>query len=270
MILTRRQFGLGLGAGLLCPRRAWAQPAAPSQLWVRDMAVTFDATANGNSSGSATTMSCTLTIGSGSNRAIGIGLCFSDTATPTGVTVTVGGTSATLVSGTDSSALGPDTTTMIFVLANPASGSTTVTANWTNATYGVIGADSVTGCDQTTPMTNGTTAFTNSGTSLAIPVTSASGDLTMTCVSLESGSAPTATDRTERWRLSNAFNCGCGGDTGPGTASPTHTWTFASTATVGSGANFLAAAAGGGGRTTKNTRAWPLGTEIGMHWRAEV
>jgi hypothetical protein len=27
---------------------------------------------------------------------------------------------------------------------------------------------------------------------------------------------------------------------------------------------------GGGGRTTKNTRAWPLGTEIGMNWRVEV
>lgn len=27
---------------------------------------------------------------------------------------------------------------------------------------------------------------------------------------------------------------------------------------------------GGGGRTTKNTRAFPLGTEIGMHWRGLV
>ena len=46
------------------------------------------------------------------------------------------------------------------------------------------------------------------------------------------------------------------------------TWTLSQSAvheaaTIG---NFKAAA-GGGGRTTKNTRAWPLGTEIGMNWR---
>lgn len=29
-------------------------------------------------------------------------------------------------------------------------------------------------------------------------------------------------------------------------------------------------AGGGGGRTTKNTRAWPLGMEIGMNWRGQI
>lgn len=33
---------------------------------------------------------------------------------------------------------------------------------------------------------------------------------------------------------------------------------------------FKADAGGGGGRTTKNTRAWPLGVEVGMNWRGTV
>lgn len=42
-------------------------------------------------------------------------------------------------------------------------------------------------------------------------------------------------------------------------------WAFSGTAIATVIATFKAAA-GGGGRTTKNTRAFPLGTEIGMNW----
>jgi len=48
------------------------------------------------------------------------------------------------------------------------------------------------------------------------------------------------------------------------------TWTVTASGNVflgGGNVNVAVAAAGGGGRTTKNTRAFPLGVEIGMNWQ---
>lgn len=51
-----------------------------------------------------------------------------------------------------------------------------------------------------------------------------------------------------------------------GAVNPTWSWTGAATAGA-IACSFTGT--GAGGRTTKNTRAWPLGTEIGMGWRQE-
>ena len=193
--------------------------------------VTYDNTASGGANSSP--LSFNITIGSGSNRAVAVGCSFSSSVT--GITVTVGGSSATLVSGTQSS--GESYISTIHVLAAPSSGSQSVSVSWTGTSSTYCGAVSASGVDQATPMNNGTFEHNGSGPTASVTITTTTGDLTFSVVSCESGSTPTSPNQTSRWAASQNFTTGSGGQTATGTGTISHTWATGS-GWLMSGANF--------------------------------
>ena len=132
---------------------------------------------------------------------------------------------------------------MLFGVVSPPSGSQTATVSWTTAATAEIIFLTASGVNQggvnSGTFNNGGTAFANGAVSIAI--TSADGDLTST-VGKEGSSVNLSTNQTERW-AHDATPPSQKGDTGPGTANPTHTWTPGQLAnTCMSGANFVASA----------------------------
>lgn len=211
--------------------------------------VAFDATANCAAScvnAGTSIPNFNITIGSGSNRAVGVGCSFN--AKVTGITVTVGGASASAVAGTNSTAAG-GTAFMVagFVLANPSTGVQAVAISWTNAATATCGAVSVSGADQATPGNNGTFAVATSGVP-TVAITSNSGDLTFAFLALESGAAATGVTQTAQWNIRQNFAIGTAGDTGPGTAGPiTHAYATTGSEWEYGGFNFKQAAGATGG-----------------------
>ena len=223
---------------LLCGS-AWAQ-----------VAYVGSATSCSTSSAGTSIASCSFTIPGGTtNGAVAVGLTFQTPGTPTAITVTVGGASATLVSGTDTGSTPPSGTRrrgMIYCVATGSTtGAQTVSVSWTGSTNGDAGMIGASGVDQTTPCNNGTFASTTTAT-MATSITSTSGDLTFDWTIDDSGSAGVPNTPTQTQRLAfqdNSFNSGNGLSTGPGTGTTTHQWTVSvgNGATM-SGTNFKAAA----------------------------
>lgn len=200
------------------------------------MAVTFDAVVEIRGEGVTTLTTAAFTVGSGSNRAGAVGLSFSAN-NPTAITTDIGGVSGILVPGSDSLDRGSNNRTMIFALVAPPSGSQTATASWTTAMDCILGAVTVSGNDQVTPMNGGVAQGVSSNSANpALTVPSVSGDLTLGVLS--ENATPSAPTQTERW--SDAFNIFGRGSTGAGAGSDTHKWTAASSLWAISGANFRA------------------------------
>ena len=225
------------------------------------MAVAFDVaqSTTGNFVSSLTTAA--FTVSSSADRAIAAGISWSGTTVSSvagaGVTLDSQGAAATSAGGIS---------VQQYAKANPSSGSQTATVTFGDANGLSLGIGICTfiGADQTTP-TSGYTTATGSG----------SGDLTVTASpapgaddfvmdtgfeDLASASAAGA-DQTSRWNT-GAFI----GSTQDGAAGGVMSWTH-----IGVGAwamtTVIIETVAAAGRTTKNTRAWPLGTEIGMNWR---
>lgn len=194
--------------------------------------VVFDSTASTGASSSPVTFS--IAIGSGSNRAIMIGCSYSTTAL-TGIAVTVGGVTANLVTGTTSS--GQAYMTTIHALANPASGSQTVSVSWSGTSTTYCGAVSASGVDQITPAQNGTFAAGGPIGPSSVAITSATNNLTFSVMAAESGATPTAPTQTSRWAAAQSFTTGSGGSTAAGASSVTHQWATGS-GWLASGADF--------------------------------
>lgn len=199
-------------------------------------AVAYD---NSNSAGtaSATSLSFSLTIGSGSNRAIAIGCAWSNKAI-TADAVTVGGTNAPAVANTTATNGSNSDMTKIYALANPASGSQTISISWTTAAVAVCGAVSVTGADQTTPLNNGNTNTSAANAAPTVSVTSNSGDLTFAVANIDSGNTIAGASNTERWNIRQSFTLGTAGQTGSGAGTESLSWTTATSSFEISGANF--------------------------------
>jgi hypothetical protein len=215
-------------------------------------AVAFDAVAHNSTSVNGTSIpNFTLTIGGGvTNGAVVVGVSFESTV-PTGVGVTIGGTSANLVSNTTATN-GTVTQTLIYCLATGSStGAKTITVTWTGTSGAGAGAISFSGADQTTPCNNGNNAIPTTGgtpTAESISITSTSGDLTFDWNNNNGGNTqPTAPNQTSRFSFTHAdFNNASAGSTGPGTGTATHTWTFATFEFISiSGVNIKAATGGG-------------------------
>jgi len=178
-------------------------------------------------------------IGSGANRAAMI-MVIMTTNAATGVTASLGGVSGTLIPGTDSGTTAT-VRTLIFCVANPPSGAQTATASWTNIVNGAdVGVITVSGADQTTPCTSGTSLAGNSRpVTTSVTIASATGDLTASVAYTNDAWAVPYTNQTLKWGLDSGQG---GADIGPGTGTTTHAWTdqWPLNAHAVSGANFKA------------------------------
>jgi len=210
------------------------------------MSASFDnAVSAGLGFGVTTLTTGAFTIGSGTNRAAQVHLTMGGNAA-TAITASLGGTSGSLVAGTDSGSTTTTDRTMIFSVIAPPSGSKTATASWTTAETADLGVITAAGVDQTTPCNNGTfSAGASSGsTSVALAVTSTSGDLAAACASVYQD-ALSSLSQTVKWGIDSTSTAGA---IGPGTGSTTFTSVrpFTSDGFAMSGANFKQAAAVGG------------------------
>ncbi|GEM_PF-5864945 len=201
-----------------------------------EAAVVFDATANSNATNGTSIPNFNITLGSGSNKAVLIGLSFSSNAV-SGVTVTVGGQAASLISGTDSGTTGTERS-LQFGRITTLSGVQAVAISWTGASSAVVGVVSATGVDQTTPFKNGTFS-SGAATPASVTITSAAGDMTIDTIAVVGGgNAPGAPTQTSRWNTADGGNNVFGvGSTAAGAATVTHQWTVDG-AWVSSGADF--------------------------------
>jgi len=180
-------------------------------------------------------------VGSGANRAAMIMVAMSAN-NATNVTASLGGVPGTLVAGTDSGTTA-SIRTLIFQVINPPSGPQTATVSWTTAMHADVGVITVTGVDQTTPVTNGRFVAFNASpaaaTSLTIP--SSPGDRTASIGFTTNDWV--SSNQTIAWGPDSSS---VQGDIGPGTGTTTHTWTdqYLGIPHSVSGANFRAAASG--------------------------
>jgi uncharacterized membrane protein len=190
--------------------------------------------------GVATVTTPSFTIGSRPNRAAMIMVAMSANGA-TSISASLGGVNGTLVAGTDS---GTTATirTMIFQVINPPSGSQNATVSWTGAMNVDVGVITVSGADQTTPVTNGTFAASNAApaATTSVTITSKFGDMTASVGYTTASWVTPFTNQTLKWGVDQSVT---GGDIGPGTGTTTHTWTdqFSAQTHSVSGANFKAA-----------------------------
>ena len=225
------------------------------------LAVAFDNTNSANFS-AVTTAGVTLTVGSGSNRAVMVGLTFNNNGN-TSIAVSGGGaTGWALVTGTDSTN-SRTARTLIWAAVNPSSGSQTFTATWGGGNAGgVIGAITVTGVNQTTPMINGTFG-TGTGATASVAITTANGDLTGS-VAGNAGGNLSAPNQTQAWLDNTITNAKAGGEYHASTTtSDSHTWAVASTRSwVISGARFQAAGGSAFTQTVSGTLSFTGPTNL--------
>lgn len=212
----------------------------PSQGWG---AVAYDATANGQrTTADVTIADFTLTIGSITNGAVGVGLVFSAN-TATGITVTIGGVSATLVSGSDSGTARASRS-MIYALATGSTtGAQTVSIAWTGAMRAAAAAVSMSGVNQSTPTANGTFA-SGTPTPSSVTVTSATGNLTLEASSFVSGNAPTSPTQTSVYAANPGSQVGIGVSRADGGATVVHGWSNTGSAWTASGVDLVASTEG--------------------------
>lgn len=211
------------------------------------MAATYDAAGYGENASATTSIpNFTITL-AGTSGAVLVFLAMGDT-TATGITVTIGGVSASLISGTDTSAPSSYRSLVYGLATGSTSGSQTVSISWTTGMYAAASAICATNVDQTTPFTNGTGNSSGSGGTGSVTVTSATDDLTFAGISCESGGVPTSPNQTQVHADSAAFQVGIGTSRAAGAASVQHTWSTGSGWAM-SGVNIKASSGGGGGPT---------------------
>lgn len=201
------------------------------------MAAIYDNAASAVAISATSVTTGSFVVGSGPNRAAAIHLVA--VSLPGSFTCSLAGVSGVSVAGTPVS--GNAGHTAIYGVTAPPSGSQTATASWTGAQDVSIGVITATSVDQTTPLNNGANIATGSQATGSLLITSNAGDLTTSCVYMFNGAAP-STNQTLRWSQTLGNGIQPSGDTGPGTASPTHTWSGATTFFTISGANFNQAA----------------------------
>ena len=109
----------------------------------------------------------------------------------TGISVTVGGVSGSLVSGTDSGTA-QTPRTFQFIVINPPSGSQTATCSWTGNQDAYLICVVYNDCDQTTPAING--AFTSGATGApSLTPTAGAGSASVVCLAAGNTNNPTQT-----------------------------------------------------------------------------
>ncbi len=191
-------------------------------------AVDFDAVAHGAVSPSDTSIAdFTLTIGSISNGAVVVIFTWDvGAAPPTGITITVGGNTPTLIPGTVSNEADFVGTEMHGIATGSDTGAQTISVSWTNAVSATATALSFSGVDQSTPFQNGTQAgYGFSATSASLAITSATDNMTLDGLANRTSTGITAPNFTQRFNTTDGDQSAAG-QTEPGSATNTHTWTM--------------------------------------------
>jgi hypothetical protein len=169
----------------------------------------------------------------------------------------------------------------IWYLKSPSgTGSKTITATWSGTHHGCGGSASYSGVDQSTTFNAASpqTATGAIGTDPSLAITSANGELVIDSAVWDlagvTNFAPTKVGGSQNYIAAgvNAVDTSISGsssDQASTGASVTLQWTgdtVPASAWGQVGVSLIPASAGG--RTTKNTRAFPLGVEVGMNWRS--
>mgnify|MGYP000884944936 FL=1 len=154
--------------------------------------------------------------------------------------VTYGGSGATILSGTTHKRADPSGTTVsrsIWIYKNPPSGPSTVQANFSEVmNTSIISVSTYCGVDQTTTVGTAAEAENASGAA-SVTVSSASGELVVDVVVVDTGSDASLTvdaSQTERANVNSASNHRHGGSEEAGAASVVMSWALGGTRYWGS------------------------------------
>lgn len=122
--------------------------------------------------------------------------------------------------------------------------------------------------DQTTPMDGFTGSGTSNGANPSRSVTSRNGDVVIDALRTQTTSPTVGAGQTQQMNVSLTSGFGSSSSEASTGASVTMSWTVASAYYCHAGGNLRTdTGGGGGGRTTKNTRGFTHGMEVGMNWR---
>ncbi len=218
------------------------------------MAVTFDAVGP-NSSGTSVTINTSLTWShscSGSNGLLVVGVSVGAGQNGTSTTATYNGVSMTSA-GRVFSNNQQDGYVEMFYLVAPSTGSNTVAITCSQSLTMIGGSVSFNGVDQSTPVSNITSAF-GSASPVSLSVTSAAGNMVVDAVC--TGTGVTSSDQTQRWLRNDNGTTAAGNaaqSTADGAASVNMGYTITSDWWGMMGMSVNASSGGGGGG---NTSAW--------------
>ena len=232
----------------LCPILAAAQSLPPGGIPVSvggGATATYQAVGSGSNSAAGTSIpNFTVTIPGGvTNGAVACGVSFS-VNTVSAISVTIGGSAASVVTGSDSSTVKTYRSVIYGRVTGSTTGAQTVAITWTGSASATAGCVAASGVNQTTPFAHGTYASGQNdgagGGNPSLAITSAANNMTMNTVSVDSGGAPTAPTQTSRFAFNDGlYAVGTGGSTAAGAATVTHAWTVGNYATwTASGADF--------------------------------
>jgi len=169
--------------------------------------------------------------GTSTNRVLVVGVSFAPNGLKAGLTVMLGSSLLQDATGGDVTIAGNNNpngyggcSSHIFYMVNPPSGAANVTVTFSglaNPVYAVAGAVVFSNVDQTTPIQNATHA-SGSSTTIAIPVTTAPGHMTLANECGYSGNV-TTTMGTQQW-LSTTNLDGTGSTNASTTTTSQHKW----------------------------------------------
>lgn len=211
------------------------------------MSVAFDAEAHSGAEAATSIADFTLTIGGGvSNGAVVVWFAWGESGAPTGITITVGGNTASAIPGTQASNSDLVGTEMFGLATGSDTGAQTISVSWTGTNSCTAVAVNLSGVDQTTPFQNGAAVGYDYGeTAASLTITSATNNMTLDGVTDRTATTPTGPSQTSRWAFAENSN-GSAGSTAAGAASNDHDWTIPGARASHSGVDIRAAAAPSG------------------------
>lgn len=195
-------------------------------------AVTYDAYTHSSDSGTTvTSFSFSHSIGGGvTDGLVVVTVSWHGTTTPASDSVTVGGNTATAVSGAEVSH-GFGSTKQYYYATGSTTGSVTIAGSWTGAADVFVTAESFSNVDQTTPIDGGVSlSAVSGGAQRTITVSSETDDMTLAVfVQRSAGGAATVDDQTSNYTTNNTGDLNDhAGSVASGAASNSHNFTPAS------------------------------------------
>lgn len=177
---------------------------------------THDASSSG-SAANATSITVAHTC-SGTDRCLFVGITTKDEATTSRTYAGVALTSVGQIAN------GTSCRSELWQLVAPATGANNIVANF-GETDVVLGGESMTGVDQTTPTGTAATA-TGTSTAPSVNVSGATDDLAVDCMSAVQQTATVGAGQTQRWNATGGTSVRGAGSTEPGAATVTMSWTL--------------------------------------------